>query len=255
MNPPQWFFKVLRAVEKGAAYGQGKGYGSGTVRHEVALIATLLKAAPSLAVDIGGHSGSYTRELKARFPDLEIHIFEPSATNIARLRERYGNDRAVTINPSAVSDRAGEAVLFSDKPGSGLASLHCRKLDHYGMAFDVEEKVPTVRFGDYWNGPLERRNIDILKMDIEGHELTALGAFDDALAATRIVQFEFGGTNIDSRTYFQDFYYLFANAGFDLHRITPLGLERIRHYREADEFFFTINYLATNRRFTPGSAP
>ena len=250
MTPPQWIFKAARAIEKTAAYAQGKGYGSGTVRHEVALVASQLDAPPRLAVDIGGHAGSYTRELKARFPDLPIHIFEPSSTNLARLRSRYGKDSTITINACAISDQIGEATLYSEKPGSGLASLNRRNLDHYSINFDVEEKVHTVRFGDYWERVLERQQIDLVKMDIEGHELNALHAFGESLQATKVLQFEFGGTNIDSRTYFQDFYYLFKNAGFDLHRITPIGLQHIDHYREADEFFFTINYLAVNRRFS-----
>lgn len=249
MMLPRWLSSTLRTIEKGAAYAQGKGYGSGTVRHEVALVATLLNAPPTLAVDIGGHWGTYSRELKAKFVGIDIHVFEPATRNLAKLRERYGSDHRVTINPCAISDRNGDSVLFSERPGSGLASLHRRKLDHYGMAFDVEEAVRTVRFGDYWRDALASRTIDIVKMDIEGHEFAALQAFDGALAATKVVQFEFGGTNIDSRTYFQDFYYLFGDAGFDLYRITPLGLERIDRYREADEFFFTINYLAANRRF------
>ncbi|MCJ0764501.1 FkbM family methyltransferase [Variovorax terrae] len=249
MNAPQWIFNALRFIEKKAAYGQGKGYGSGTVKHEVALVASLLEQKPVLAVDMGGHSGTYTRELKRLFPHLPIHIFEPSTANIAKLKARHGNDKTIVINPCAISDTNGFTSFYSDKPGSGLGSLHKRKLDHYGMPFDVEEQVRTVRFDEYWIQVLDRCTIDILKMDIEGHELCALSAFGDALSATKVLQFEFGGTNIDSRTYFQDFFYLFSEAGFDLHRITPIGLEKITRYREADEFFFTINYLATNQRF------
>jgi FkbM family methyltransferase len=249
MQAPQWLFKALRAVERAAAYGQGKGYGSGTVKREVALAASLLRAPPKLAVDIGGHRGRYTRALRRRFPDLEIHVFEPSRTNVATLHDRHGHDANIVIHRCAVSNRCGRAPLYGEQPGSGLASLHQRRLDHYGMAFDRIEIVPTIRFVDYWETVLHRRTMDIVKMDIEGHELSALDAFGDALAATKLLQFEFGGTNIDSRTYFQDFFYLLRDAGFELFRISPLGLERIGRYREADEFFFTINYLAVNLRF------
>lgn len=212
------------------------------------MVARLLSTSPRLAVDIGAHSGTYTRALQARFPELEIHLFEPAASNVERLRARHGDQPSIVINPHAISDRIGDAVLFSDRRGSGLASLHRRRLGHWNISFDEEERVATVRFDDYWNGVLQRREIDILKMDIEGHELVALGAFGGALQATRVLQFEFGSTNIDSRTYFKDLFELLSDSGFDVHRITPLGLERIRQYREEDEFFFTTNYLAANRR-------
>ena len=244
----EWIYSALRKLERLAAYGQGKGYGSGTVRQEVAAISKLLQRPPTLAVDIGGHSGTYTRELKARFPELEVHVFEPATANLARLHSRYGGDPLVTIRPSAVAGKNGTATLYSEKPGSGLASLSRRRLDHWGIVFDCEQTVETIRFEDYWREQLGGRAIDIVKMDIEGHELAALAAFGPAIDSVQVLQFEFGGTNIDSRTYFQDFFYFFADHGFDIHRITPFGLEKISRYREHDEFFFTINYLAVNRR-------
>lgn len=252
LQVPQWVFAGFRQLERWAAYGQGKGYGSGTVRQEVAAASRFLPGTPMLAVDIGGHSGSYTRELKARFPAIEAHIFEPAPANLARLAQRYGQDPRVRICPAAISGSNGEAVLYSEQPGSGLASLHRRRLDHWGITFDVEQPVRTLRFEDYWRHELAGRWMDIVKMDIEGHEIPALQGFGAAIGAVGVLQFEFGGTNIDSRTYFQDFFYFFQERGFDLYRITPLGLEAIRRYREHDEFFFTINYLAVNRRLAQG---
>lgn len=35
------------------------------------------------------------------------------------------------------------------------------------------------------------------------------------------VTFEFGGCNIDTRTYFQDYWYFFKTFGFRVFRITP----------------------------------
>ena len=43
------------------------------------------------------------------------------------------------------------------------------------------ESIGTIRFEDYWKKKLGSGKIDILKMDIEGHELDALAGFGDAL--------------------------------------------------------------------------
>ena len=107
--------------------------------------------------------------------------------------------------------------------------------------------VDVIRFEDYWEKELHSRSPDIVKIDVEGHELTVLNGFGGALAATRVLQFEFGGCNIDTRTYFQDFWYFFNDNNFDLFRITPFGAEKLSHYREIDEFFSTTNYIAVNR--------
>jgi len=241
------FFKVMKLIEGAAARAQGKGYGATTVQQEVRLLQRLSGADPKLAVDIGGNVGNYTAELRNNNPDLEIHLFEPSAVNIEKLRGRFSNDPLIRLVPLAVSDRSGSASLFADESGSGLSSLTKRRLDHFRIAFDAEETVNTIRFEDYWNSQLQSRPLDLVKLDIEGHELAALQGFGKALRVTRALQFEFGGCNIDTRTYFQDFWYFFQEQRFALYRITPFGAERIRRYKERDEFFKTTNYIAVNQ--------
>ena len=81
-------------------------------------------------------------------------------------------------------------------------------------------------------------------MDIEGHELDALRGFGEALKHIDVIQFEFGGCNIDTRTFFQDFWYFFQKEGFEIYRITPFDLVKIESYQESEEYFVTTNYLA-----------
>ena len=243
-------FRLMSLVERVSAYAQGKGYGSATINQEVRLLLRSLNKTPDLAIDIGGNIGEYTAELRRRHPSLEIHTFEPSSTNLEKLRKRFDNDKNVRLIPFAVSNTTGPATLFADEPGSGLASLTKRKLDHFNIDFDFKETIGTVRFEEYWTNELNRRIIDIVKIDIEGHELAALSGFGEAIKAIRVLQFEFGGCNIDTRTYFQDFWYFFNENNFDIFRITPLGLEQVERYREIDEFFSTTNYIAVNRGVT-----
>ncbi|MEI6314606.1 MAG: FkbM family methyltransferase [Syntrophus sp. (in: bacteria)] len=242
------FFKLLKLVERKAAFFRGKGYGSATIRQEVKLVYKLLVKSPTLAIDIGGNVGDYAAELRRRNKGLEIHIFEPSSTNISKLTARFANDRLIKTCPYAVSDSHGEATLFSDAPGSGAGSLTLRRLDHFNVTFRHCEVINTIRFETYWKDVLEGRTIDIVKLDIEGHELSALTGFGEAINSVRIIQFEFGGCNIDTRTFFQDFWYFFQDHHYEVFRITPLGAEKIHCYRETDEFFSTTNYIARNQK-------
>ncbi|AEG01311.1 FkbM family methyltransferase [Methylomonas methanica] len=235
-------------VEKIAAYAQGKGYGTATIEQEAGLLQQLLQDQPTLAIDVGGNIGNYTAELRKRNPALEIHIFEPSTINLAQLSARFESDSLVKIVPYALSEQAGSATLFSDKPGSGMGSLTQRRLDHFNIEFDTTETISTMRFEDYWQTQLQSRQLDMVKIDVEGHELAALKGFGAALDVTRVLQFEFGGTHIDTRTYFQDFWYFFIEQGFDLYRITPFGAKKISRYSESDEFFAITNYIAVNQR-------
>ena len=239
---------VFFQLEKLFSKLQGKGWGTGTVARELACAAELLAGkTPELCIDIGGNKGLYTAEILKAFPKCDVVVFEPAQSNLDILRKQFNGQSNVTIVPSAVSDADGEAVLFSNEAGSGLASLTKRRLDHFDIDLHIQEPVKTIRFETFWQETLGGKNIGICKLDIEGHELSALSGFGEALGSIDVIQFEFGGCNIDTRTFFQDFWYFFTENGFDVYRISPIGLAPITKYNEAEENFRTTNYLAKRR--------
>ena len=238
------FLKILNRIELSLAHLQGKGWGSGTIKKEFSSVSSLLSKSPSLCVDIGGNKGLYTEEILRKFPLCKVVVFEPSISNSNILHSKFSENANVTIEQKAVSNIDGESILYSDSDGSGLASLTKRRLEHFDIAFEHSEKISVIRFEDYWKSELGSENIDFVKLDIEGHELDALNGFGEALKFINVIQFEFGGCNIDTRTFWQDFWYFFTENNFDLYRITPFGKIKITKYRELDEFFSTTNYLA-----------
>lgn len=225
---------------------QGKGYGSTSIKREVKSIKKFIKSNPNLILDIGGNKGIYTEELIKYFPNTEIHIFEPSATNVSILHKKFKN-KNITIVPNGVLDKISKVFLYADEIGSGLGSLTKRRLDHYGIDFSTHEEINTIRIEDYWRDILACREIDFVKLDIEGHELSALYGFGEAINVTKVIQFEFGGANIDTKTFFQDFWYFFKKLDFEIHRITPFGTQKLISYKELDEFFGTTNYIAVKK--------
>jgi len=240
--------KLLFFIERVAAYLLGKGWGSGTVEKEFAAAISLLEGKKvELCVDIGGNKGTYTEQILNQVPSCDVVIFEPAKINVETLSLKFTNSPNVKIEQCAVSNKVGDAALYSNEDGSGLASLTQRRLDHFGVDFNNTENIKTIKFEDYWKVELNSRDIDICKIDIEGHELDALNGFGEAIKHISVIQFEFGGCNIDTRTFFQDFWYFFQENGFDLYRISPIGLIQIPRYRELDEFFSTTNYLAKRR--------
>ena len=60
------------------------------------------------------------------------------------------------------------------------------------------------------------------------------------------IQFEFGGTDIDSRVFFRDFYYLLKDR-YDLYRIVKDGLYKIEGYTEIYENFMSAMYMAKRK--------
>ena len=239
-------YKLLSRIEFYAALLQGKGFGSSTVKEEVARLNKYVSN-PNLVIDIGGNIGNYTNEILSKYPNANVHIFEPAKVNFEKLTTRFISNKNVKINNAAVSKENGEGNLFSDVIGSGLASLTQRKLDHFGLEHDIIEKIKIIKFEDYWKSELSNSQIDIVKIDVEGHELDVLNGFGEALGKTKLIQFEFGGCNLDTHTTFQEFYYYFNSRNFEILRITPFGLQTIKEYNEIDEFYLTTNFICINK--------
>lgn len=237
---------LLRQFEALFAKAQGKGLGTSTIALEISSIGRLITQnrnfEPRVVFDIGANTGEWTEHCLAAFPNCAVWAFEPSMGAWMSLSERFERNLRVEIHRLGISDQAGSSILYKNSELSGLSSLSKRRLTHFGIDLNNEEQIELTTLDDF----CLQRNLwpEIIKLDIEGHELSALRGGMSALSKARIVQFEFGGANLDSRTNFQDFYYFFKERGFSIFRITPSGNYRITKYSEWDEVFLTTNFLA-----------
>ncbi len=127
-----------------------------------------------------------------------------------------------------------------------------RKLDYLGVDFDYSEDVSIDTLDDYCRAN-NIKDIDLLKLDVEGHELDVLEGSRETLKRKMIkmISFEFGGCNIDTRTFLRDFYYLLNEFSFLLYRITPSGyFYSIEKYSEKLEQFRTTNFIGIRKDLT-----
>jgi FkbM family methyltransferase len=199
----------------------------------------------NIVFDVGANLGKYAMELVKIFSkdNDRIYSFEPSKeTYKALLKTIDGNQRIIPCN-FGIGDTATTQQLYTDNDGSGLASVYKRKLEHYNIDMSKHEEI-TIDTLDNFCTKNNITKIDFLKLDIEGNELNALTGAKRMLKERKIqfIQFEFGGCNIDSRTFFQDFWYLLKDD-YRFYRIVRNGLQPINGYSEALEIFLTINFL------------
>ena len=233
--------KLIQVLFKLIGVGWG---GAKTVTNEVRYVKSILQQG-SVFVDCGGNIGNYSHEIIKNFNDPEIHIFEPSSKNADILLKRFRHQK-VKINNVGLSNKQSRVILFSNESGSALASLTKRNLHHLEIDFNTEEKVSVMQFKDYWQKEIDAEFIDLFKIDVEGHEMEVLNGIGDRISNIRLIQFEFGGCNIDARSFFQDFWYFFNNHNFKIFRMSPLGLIEINQYKESYENFSTTNFLCLN---------
>jgi FkbM family methyltransferase len=247
----QSFFELLL---KQALLGMGVGTGSGVEESGESQVCEVIEKRVTsdmlmCVFDVGANRGDYLRMLLNRWGNslLEVHAFEPSA-RLYRELEASVVDPRVCKNRLALSDRSGTAVLHTSPRQPGLGSLFDRHLDHIGGTLTDSEEV-TLTTLDAYCSEKGVKGIQLLKMDIEGSELYALRGASGMLDEGRIdaIQFEFGGANIDSRTFFRDFWEILSPR-YDIYRVLKHGLYRIEGYHERLELFSCTNYLALKRK-------
>ena len=237
-----------RAILISRALLEAQGLGSGSdvkSSGEVAVFKLVQHPAPVL-FDVGGHLGEYTEAFLQAHPSGRAVIFEPSKVHFRILKDRLGRKENVTLVNKGLGERCGEFELYKNAEVSAIASLTKRRLDHFNIAMDKVEHV-TVQTLDEALQQHDVAAIDLLKIDVEGHELDVLRgaacAFRDK--SIKLVQFEFGGCNLDTRTSLQDFYYFFREHGFTIGLIQPTArIHWLPKYDEFLEHYRTTNFIA-----------
>lgn len=242
--------RIAATIERRAQKLQGKGAGGHSVEAEVRTALAFLPHEGAVVLDIGANKGLWSRAmLREAGPCLvRLVAFEPSEHNWAAIETI--SDPRFSLARIGVADRNGSAELHMDEPGSGLASLSKRNLDHVGLEMREHETIELTTLDSYAAAHGLGR-IDFMKLDIEGHELAALHGAEGLLksGAIRALSFEFGGSNIDTRTFFRDFWLLLSGHGFTIWRIVPgRAPVRIERYHERLECFATTNFIAKLER-------
>ncbi len=202
-----------------------------------------------IVFDVGANVGDYSRAVNSIFGErAQLYCFEPSKETFAVLKENLKNYKNTKLYNFGFGEENKKTVLYSNEKSSGLASLYDRKLEYHGITMNHRENVTIRRLDDFY-----RENnighIHFLKMDVEGNELNVLRGAEETIKSgvVDIIQFEFGGCNIDSRTFFKDFFD-FLNPNYNIYRILKDGIRLVDTYKEEHEVFLAINYLAILRK-------
>jgi FkbM family methyltransferase len=233
---------AISLSETGAALLQGKGAGSGWDLNAEITAATAFIRDGATVFDVGANKGEWSRAIRERVANLRLYLFEPQKACAPFLEI----DGAI-LTQAAVGETDGRAVLHSPGDTAGNASLHARKDTYFQHQSFTSSEVELVSI-DSFMASHAIGSVDFMKMDIEGHELFALRGASRALAhgAIHAMSFEFGGGNINSRTFFRDYWDLLTEHGYEIFRVLPRGRTlRIAKYDEDLEYFRGVsNYLA-----------
>ena len=202
---------------------------------------------PITIFDVGANVGEYSKLLLNHFgKTADIWAFEPSPVTFKKLLSELQYVNNIHLLNFGFGDIESRTKLYSLGEGSKSGSVYKRKLDHKGweMSFVEDVKIRTIDSFCHEQGI---GHINVLKLDVEGHELKVLEGAKKMHEQGKIdfIQFEFGSPHVDSRTFFCDFYYFLTEHGYKVFRVLQDGLYPIQNYRHVYEVFKrATNYFA-----------
>ena len=192
--------------------------------------------------DVGANIGDWTDLVLSINPLLNVHCFEPCTATFQCLQKRnFGS--AVILNHAALGAHIGEAKMHVFGECAGTNSLYHR----HGLKSKqiLTETIRMVILDDY----CEREDIgqiDLLKIDVEGHELSVLQGATYMLSQGRIkrIQFEYGGTFIDARILLKDMFEFLTAYSYKFYKMYPEEIKLVERYEQRLENFQYQNWVA-----------
>lgn len=145
-----------------------------------------LAAASRTVLDIGAHVGYYAMIAALSNPRAKVHAFEPVPPIHARLavNHRANGLKNLTVHQKGVSDRAGSADINIRFPMVNLLSTGS-SLEEFAepLASAITARIQLVTVDE----TLGDTPVDLIKIDVEGHEPSVLAGARHILKRDRPV--------------------------------------------------------------------
>jgi FkbM family methyltransferase len=202
----------------------------------------LFKTAPPVyIVDVGAHSGAFTRGMQQVCSVKHAVLVEPIPAMVDQLR-RNSELTGFDIFGCAASDCNGEVEFFVHEHFAEISSVLPAKADVAGMA-EILAGAPTrlvvqTKTLDDIVATCNATEIDLLKIDVQGFEDRVLKGATRVLAMTKIVFIEvsFRPLYEGSCTFF-DVHTHLVDHGFVLINLEPGYRSRAGELLQADAIF------------------
>lgn len=197
-----------------------------------------------IVFDVGANVGEWSETVLKINQEVDLHSFEPSQKTFQRLKEKI-NQKNVVLNNIGLGSKKEKKIFYIYSDESTANSLYKRDLNSSLRNEDV--LIDTLD-----NYCLEKniKQIDFLKIDVEGNEFDVLKGAQNMLKENKIkiVQLEYGGTYIDARVWLKDVWEYFDGFNYFWYKIMPNKLELIEKYDHSLDDFQYVNYLLINKQ-------
>ena len=206
----------------------------------------------NIIFDIGANSGEWTKLALKINQNIELHCFEPGSHIFKKLISNDLPDNVI-CNNFGLSSAKCEKPLFTFENSSGFNSLYQRQGLENGWGLKIQMQKERVKLDTLENYCREKNisEIDLMKVDVEGHEFEVLkggkSLFDRA--QVKMIQFEYGGCNIDSGVFLKDIFNFFKNMNYSFYKIYPDYIRHVQRYDQRLDNFQYQNWLIIKKDY------
>ena len=138
-------------------------------------------------VDGGAYHGEIAKRLQQVFPTARVYAFEPATSAFATLKQEVNENPYIKPIKLALSSHGGKSVLYLNAQDStnalSLVSDEGERYQSWQTQNLAKEEIELCTL-DVWLRENDAKRIDVIKLDLQGHELEALRGAKGVLQST-----------------------------------------------------------------------
>jgi len=133
-----------------------------------------------IILDIGANIGFYSKILsQCTGQNGKVHAFEPDQINFKHLKKNLATASNVILNNKAVSDKSEKIKIYKSK------DLNVDHRTYPVGEYESIDVIDAITIDEYVNNAWR---VDIIKMDIQGFEVSALRGMEKTIQANPNIQ-------------------------------------------------------------------
>lgn len=210
------------------------------------IVATLVGRSDPVIIDGGAHRGDMPDRFGRLLPQSEFHCFEPDPTLSIYLEEKFSKNPKVHIVKKALGESTCQKKLNINASLATNSLLRTsEKLDDQlsKLTKTVSQiGVDVITIDDYCK--LNKiKNLDIIKLDLQGYDYAALQGAKETLGKAKIILVEILFEKIYVGCHsFLDIMILMEKHEFELYTLCGLHYDKDLRLQWADAIFIRKNF-------------
>ena len=209
------------------------------------IITKLVHKSNAVIIDGGAHLGDTTEKLQALLPLAQFHCFEPDPVVGTLFIQKFTGNTKISLIQAALGDSVGRAKfqINASRPCNSILPIAEALPPTLKPLFEPLEQIEVdVTTIDEYCRQHGIRQVDCIKLDLQGYDYLALKGAEDTLKTTQVVLVEVWFKEIyRGARGFLDIHNLMVTHEFSLYTLCGI------HYGEQDELLWADAIFVNSR--------